>query len=41
MKEEKELYDSPQCESIDISVEGVICASQQTDQYQFGNGGGI
>ncbi len=40
MKEEKEMYESPQCESLDIVTEGVICSSGDGDaipyQYPFG-----
>jgi len=36
MKEEKEMYESPQCESLDIVTEGVICASGGEGGY--GNG---
>lgn len=44
MKEEKEMYEMPQCECINIATEGVICGSQGSQQlnpYEFEDGGGI
>lgn len=41
MKEEKEMYEMPQCECINIATEGVICGSQQQNPYEFEDGGGI
>lgn len=43
MKEEKKLlvYAQPCCEAYELQTEGVVCASGETDPYQYGEGGGL
>lgn len=42
MKEEKEMYEVPQCECINIAAEGVICGSGgEGGDGGYGGGGGF
>ena len=41
MKEEKENYLIPVSDVINVRSEGVICASGNTDPYEYGEGGGM
>lgn len=41
MKEEKENYLIPVSDVVYVRSEGVICASGDTDPYEYGEGGGM
>lgn len=41
MNEEKLIYAQPWCEAFELQTEGVVCASGETDPYQYGGGDGI